>query len=59
MKKKPEINHFGDCSIYALNCDICDCGEFRRIMPNIDKVDEETMKLLVKHQIQFRKFAHG
>ena len=52
-----EISHFGDCSIYRLNCHICDCGEFRRIMPDINKVDEETMKLLVAHQVQVREFA--
>ena len=53
-----EINHFGDCSIYALNCNICDCGEFRRIMPEINMIDEETMKLLVAHQVQVREFAY-
>ncbi len=37
MKGKFQINHYGDCSIYALNCDICDCGEFRRVMPDIAK----------------------
>lgn len=44
--------HAGDCSIYALDCDICDCGEFRRIMPDIDMVDTETMKALLHHQAQ-------
>ena len=43
MKKKPEIKHFGDCSIYALNCFICDCGAFRRLMPDIDIVDMKTI----------------
>ncbi len=52
MKKKPEIKHFGDCSIYALNCFICDCGAFRRLMPDIDIVDMKTLEALANHQLQ-------
>ncbi len=58
-KRGEQINHFGDCSIYALGCDICDCGKFSRLMPSIDKVDEETMKLLVAHQVQVRELVYG
>lgn len=49
-----EFSHTGDCSIHASGCDICDCGEFHRAMPEIDVVDEESMKLLVAHQCQVR-----
>ncbi len=55
---KAEINHFGDCSIYILGCDICDCGEFRKIMPDIDIIeDSEVVEKLLKHQCQVSDFA--
>lgn len=55
-----EINHFGDCSIYASGCDICDCGEFRRLMASIDRewLSDKDKEALLKHQCQVRELAH-
>ncbi len=52
-----KFNHLVDCSIYASDCDICDCGEFRGMMPDIDRLNNENVKLLVKHQCQIREFT--
>jgi len=55
---KVNINHFGDCSIYALGCDICDCGAFRKIMPDMDIIeDSEVVEKLLKHQCQVHDFV--
>lgn len=53
-KKTPGIiNHAESCSISALTCDLCDCGEFRRLMPDFDIMDIKTKVLLLKHQRSF------
>ncbi len=55
---KVKIDHFGDCSIYALGCDICDCGAFRKIMPDMDIIEDSgIVEKLVKHQSQVYDFA--
>jgi len=51
------INHAGDCSIYVYNCDICDCGELRKLMPYVDEVNETLRASLMKHQMQVRKLV--
>lgn len=58
MKSRYQINHAGDCSIYASSCDICDCGEFRRVMPGIDKAPSILKEELMKHQCQIREFTN-
>ena len=50
-------DHYGDCSIHAAGCDICDCGAFRRMMTEIDRTDNDTREALLKHQCQVREFA--
>ncbi len=55
---KVKIYHFGDCSIYALGCDICDCGEFRKIMPDMDIIEDgEVVEKLLTHQCQVHDFV--
>lgn len=49
-----EFSHAGDCSIHRAGSYICDCGEFRQAIPEIDVLDEESKELVVKHQCQIR-----
>jgi hypothetical protein len=55
---KITVNHYSDCSIYAVGCNICDCGEFRKIMPDIDEVDKELRTKLIKHQYQIIELGY-
>ena len=45
------ILHSGDCSIYRLNCDICDCGALRAKISSdeIDKGDDDVWTIWSKH----------
>ena len=48
-KKRMDIHHFGDCSIYMANSDICDCGAYRKAIINADIDDEELWEAWAKH----------
>jgi hypothetical protein len=44
------IRHAGDCSIYAANSVICDCGAFRKaIRGDMDGLTEYELDAMAKH----------
>jgi len=54
MKKKPnkspKVKHYGDCSIYKKDSDICDCGAFRdMVMLPKEEITKEMWSNWFKH----------
>lgn len=45
------ILHSGDCSIYRLNCDVCDCGALRSKISSgeITEGDDDIWVIWYKH----------
>lgn len=42
------FKHWGDCSIYMADCDICDCGAFRKAI-HAGGVYDEMWEIWAKH----------
>lgn len=53
--KNQLIKHSGDCSIYRVSCDICDCGKLRQIISGNKEVKSEIWKVWAKHLKQIEE----